>query len=97
MPEILIARARSCLCRSFLTKSNHRFFPSNLPLSFTHKSPIRIPRLSFLGQQRTMATLGAYQKKHKVAIVGSGNWYVISSLPKDDQAWKQDCRKARCF
>lgn len=23
-----------------------------------------------------MATLGAYQKKHKVAIVGSGNWYV---------------------
>jgi hypothetical protein len=26
-----------------------------------------------------MATLGAYQKKHKVAIVGSGNWYVSSS------------------
>jgi hypothetical protein len=23
-----------------------------------------------------MATLGVYQKKHKVAIVGSGNWYV---------------------
>lgn len=44
-----------------------------------------------------MATLGAYQKKHKVAIVGSGNWYVISSLPKDDQAWKQGCRKAQCF
>lgn len=26
-----------------------------------------------------MATLGAYQKKHKVAIVGSGNWYVNNS------------------
>lgn len=23
-----------------------------------------------------MATLGSYTKKHKVTVVGSGNWYV---------------------
>jgi hypothetical protein len=23
-----------------------------------------------------MATLGAYSKKHKVTVIGSGNWYV---------------------
>jgi hypothetical protein len=25
-------------------------------------------------KSRTMATLGAYEKRHKVTVVGSGNW-----------------------
>lgn len=28
-----------------------------------------------------MAFLGGYEKKHKVTIVGSGNWYVSESIP----------------
>lgn len=28
-----------------------------------------------------MAFLGGYEKKHKVTIVGSGNWYVSGSIP----------------
>jgi hypothetical protein len=75
MPEIIVAL--SCLRRSFLN-SNHRFFPSNLPNRLAPNFTTRIPRNTFL-QPRTMATLGAYQKKHKVAIVGSGNWYVDSN------------------
>lgn len=74
MPEIFIARARlSCLRRSFTT-SNHRF-PSNLTLPLAPNFASQSPTTTFL-RPRTMATLGAYQKKHKVAIVGSGNWYV---------------------
>lgn len=70
MPEIFVL---SCLRRSFVN-SNHRF-PSNLPLSLAPNFAARRPRNTFL-HTRTMATLGAYQKKHKVAVVGSGNWYV---------------------
>jgi len=73
MPEIFVL---SCLRRSFVN-SNHRF-PSNLPLSPIPNFAARLSRTSFL-RPRTMATLGAYQKKHKVAIVGSGNWYVNSN------------------
>lgn len=28
-----------------------------------------------------MAFLGGYEKKHKVTIVGSGNWYVSKPMP----------------
>lgn len=77
MQEIFIARARlSCLRRSFIT-SNHRF-PSNLTLPLAPNLASQSPVTTFL-RPRTMATLGAYQKKHKVAIVGSGNWYVNNS------------------
>jgi hypothetical protein len=75
MPEIFVAL--SCLRRSFLNP-NHRFFPSNFPIPLAPNFATRFPRNTFL-QSRTMATLGVYQKKHKVAIVGSGNWYVGSN------------------
>jgi hypothetical protein len=75
MPEIFVAL--SCL-RRFFFNPNHRF-PSNLPIPLAPNLAARFPRNTFL-QSRTMATLGVYQKKHKVAIVGSGNWYVDSNL-----------------
>jgi hypothetical protein len=76
MPEIIVAL--SCLRRSFLN-SNHGFSPSNFPLRIASNFTTQFPRNTIL-QPRTMATLGAYQKKHKVAIVGSGNWYVDSNF-----------------
>lgn len=41
-----------------------RFISVTLP----YHSAIRV-------QRRTMATLGSFAKKHKVTVVGSGNWY----------------------
>lgn len=47
---------------------------------------LRISQLNFLHRYSSysplnttaskMASLGGYEKKHKVTIVGSGNWYV---------------------
>ena len=43
--------------------------------TFSRTSRFRLhPRLSLHNPSRTMATLGAHEQKHKVTIVGSGNW-----------------------
>lgn len=33
--------------------------------------------LLYKSTARTMATLGVHGKKHKVTVVGSGNWYAL--------------------
>lgn len=38
----------------------------------------QLDRSPHVSQSRKMGSLGVYQKKHKVAVVGSGNWYVIA-------------------
>ncbi|KAL8685498.1 MAG: hypothetical protein Q9224_005791, partial [Gallowayella concinna] len=39
-----------------------------------------------------MATLGAYGKKHKVTVVGSGNWYTRACLHRHLQLLTGFCR-----
>ena len=39
-------------------------------------SPSRPTSPSCSSSRAKMATLGAHEKKHKVTVVGSGNWYV---------------------
>lgn len=62
------------MLRTFLKSTNRR----------TSLNPNYMQRLSQLNtqldgsphvsQSRKMGSLGVYQKKHKVAVVGSGNW-----------------------
>ena len=53
---------------------------------FTGKESQPIARLAQISKQLTasqqfkMATLSAHEKKHKVTVVGSGNWYANSAI-----------------
>lgn len=56
-------------------RARHRCIPNLLPP--THARSRFASPTTQAASPRTMATLSA-QRKHKVTVVGSGNWYVVT-------------------